>query len=378
MSKLISVDGPLRGKAFEVTELASIGRAESCAVRLQGRHVSRIHARLERKDGATLLRDNDSRNGVFVNGASVKESALKPDDVVEIGEHVLVFEPTGDPEKLPRARAVETLEDPFAAGEADERMPRLLAAAAALAGMDDERELAKRLLEALMVAIPSERGFVMATDGGPLKPLARKSPAGEEEFQVSNVLGAQALTEKKALVAIDVWRKPPDAGKRVGLLCVPLVAKDHALGLACLEAKMADGEERPRFGLADLRFAAALSAFAAQRLAQLRRLASGARLGHKSLPDLVTAFEKEVVVGVLHAAKGDLDAAAKALGVSRGVLDTRLKSLGLVAASPSSAKAPEGKPASAQAPEGKPPAPAAKAPEAKAPPPAEGWKSVDV
>jgi hypothetical protein len=352
MTRLVAVDGPLKGKTFEVTELASIGRGDTCAVRLDGRHVSRIHARLERREGAMVLKDNESRNGVFVNGASVKESALKADDVVEIGEHVLVFEPTGDPEKLPRARAVESLEDPFAAGELDARLPAL---AAALAGEDDERELAKRLLDALLAAAPAERGFVMASEpGGPLKPLARKSPAGEEDFLISNVLGAQVLQEKRAIVAIDVRRKPPAEGARIGLLAVPLIARGHALGLAVLEAKLGPADERPTFSTADLRFAFALAAFAGQRLAQLRRLGSGSKGGHKSLPDLVTAFEKELVVGALHGAKGDLDAAAKALGVGRAALDARLKSLGLVAAAPA-AKPPEGKPPSAA-----------------------GWKSVEV
>jgi hypothetical protein len=47
MSKFFVIEGPLRGKTFEVSELASIGRGETCAVRLDGRHVSRIHPRLE-------------------------------------------------------------------------------------------------------------------------------------------------------------------------------------------------------------------------------------------------------------------------------------------------------------------------------------------
>ena len=40
MSKFFVIEGPLRGKTFEVSELASIGRGETCAVRLEGRHVS--------------------------------------------------------------------------------------------------------------------------------------------------------------------------------------------------------------------------------------------------------------------------------------------------------------------------------------------------
>ena len=105
MSKFFVIEGPLRGKTFEVSELASIGRGETCAVRLEGRHVSRIHARLERRTDGMLIKDNGSRNGIFVNGQNVREAILRPDDQVEIGEHVLVFDATKDPEKLPRAAA---------------------------------------------------------------------------------------------------------------------------------------------------------------------------------------------------------------------------------------------------------------------------------
>src|SRR5258708_5622272 len=88
MNKFFVIEGPFRGKTFEISELASIGRGETCAVRLDGRHVSRVHARLEKRPDGMLIKDNGSRNGIFVNGASVREAILRADDQVEIGEHV--------------------------------------------------------------------------------------------------------------------------------------------------------------------------------------------------------------------------------------------------------------------------------------------------
>ena len=333
MSRIVVVDGPLRGKTFEVTELASIGRGDACAVRLDGRHVSRLHARLERRENGMLIRDNGSRNGIFVNGQSVKEAILRPDDLLELGEHVLVFDPTADPQALPRARALESLSDPFSpGGEADPRLAKALGVAAALAGMESEKEIAQALLDALLAALSAERAFVMVADaGGPLRPLARRVPAGEEEFALSGVLQHLVMQERRAILAVDVRRRPPHAGARVGVLCVPLATKTSAVGLAYLETKLVEAEERPRHGAADLRLAAALGVFAGQRLLQLQRLWTGARLGHASLPDFVAAFEKEAIVDALHAGKGDLEAAAKALGLSRAALDARLKAHGLVA-----------------------------------------------
>jgi hypothetical protein len=365
MSKFFVIEGPLRGKTFEVSELASIGRGETCAVRLEGRHVSRIHARLERRPDGMLIKDNGSRNGIFVNGQNVREAILRPDDQVEIGEHVLVFDATKDPEKLPRAAAIDSVADPFAPGEPDERLQKLLGVAASLVSQDEEKEIAKSLLEALMLAISAERGFVMVMDSsGQLKPAARRAPAGDEEFYLSNVLHHQVSKERRAVIATDVIRRQPNEGKGIGILCAPLATKSGYLGLVYLDARIPDGEAKPRFRSADLRFASALAIFAATRLAQLRRIGSGSWLGARTLAELMTAFEKETIVEALHAAAGDLTSAAKKLGMDRGALDARLKALGLV--TPAAAPAPAPKPAADPA--------ATKPPDL---PPSE-WKSVQV
>lgn len=337
MTKIYVLEGPLRGKTFEVTELASIGRGEACAVRLDGHHISRIHARLEKSGDAMVIKDNGSRNGIFVNGRGVKESALRPNDQIEIGEHLLVFEPSGDPEQLPRlgAAVVETVTDPFAPGEPDERLQRLLGVAASLAAMETEKEIAQQLLEALMLAISAHRGFVMLQDSkGELKPAARKVPSGDEEFALSNILQAPLAKQRRALIATDVRRQQPHEGKRVGILAAPLATKAGVLGLAYLDVALAEGEARPPFRTSDLRFAAALAVFAATRIAQLRRIAPIGLVGERPLPDLRAAFEKECVVEALQQKKGDLDGAAKLLGLTRATLDEKLKVMGLVSTPP--------------------------------------------
>jgi transcriptional regulator with GAF, ATPase, and Fis domain len=245
---------------------------------------------------------------------------------------VLVFDPTKDPEKLPRAAAIDSVADPFAPGEPDERLQKLLGVAAGLVAQDDEKEIARSLLEALMLAISAERGFVMVMDSsGQLKPAARRAPAGDEEFYLSNVLHHQVSKERRAVIATDVIRRQPNEGKGIGILCAPLATKSGYLGLVYLDARIPDGESKPRFKSADLRFASALAIFAATRLAQLRRISSGSWQGAKSLGELMTLFEKEIIVEALHQAQGDLSVASRKLGTERAALDARLKALGLVA-----------------------------------------------
>src|SRR5436309_208113 len=101
MPRLLVVEGPLKGRQFEVGPGGTMGRGEACTVRVEGRHISRVHCKFEQRGEQLAIVDNDSRNGIFVNGHKVKEQLLAKDDELEVGEHVLVFEPSyempGDP-----------------------------------------------------------------------------------------------------------------------------------------------------------------------------------------------------------------------------------------------------------------------------------------
>jgi len=71
----------------------AIGRGDGCAVLLDSRSVSRLHALIQRKDGGDLaLVDLGSRNGSFVNGARVSfPVALNDQDRLVFGDQELTF-----------------------------------------------------------------------------------------------------------------------------------------------------------------------------------------------------------------------------------------------------------------------------------------------
>jgi ABC-type multidrug transport system ATPase subunit/pSer/pThr/pTyr-binding forkhead associated (FHA) protein/ABC-type multidrug transport system permease subunit len=74
-----------------VGELTTIGR-EGCDLDLPNLQVSRLHAEVLRVDGALVLHDRASINGVFVNGQRIDKHALKVGDVIQIGPFKLVFD----------------------------------------------------------------------------------------------------------------------------------------------------------------------------------------------------------------------------------------------------------------------------------------------
>ncbi|HWE23839.1 MAG TPA: FHA domain-containing protein [Myxococcales bacterium] len=82
----------------------TIGRDDANAVRLPERNVSRHHARLRRSNGALLIEDLGSYNGVRINGEIIAEpTPVKEGDLIEIGDYDLAVEGRLEAPPPPRA-----------------------------------------------------------------------------------------------------------------------------------------------------------------------------------------------------------------------------------------------------------------------------------
>ncbi len=66
------------------TGQTSIGRADTCAIKLDAPSVSREHAVIVEANGAYILRDKGSTNGLYVGGQRLAETPLEPGIVVRI------------------------------------------------------------------------------------------------------------------------------------------------------------------------------------------------------------------------------------------------------------------------------------------------------
>ena len=105
----------------------TIGRQEGNTIRLTGRNVSRSHARLLQRNGAYIVEDLGSYNGVTVNGERIDAKAeLAAGDQLGIGDYDLAFQsdvmatantmPSPKPKSQPPARLV-VLGEPAAGAE---------------------------------------------------------------------------------------------------------------------------------------------------------------------------------------------------------------------------------------------------------------------
>ncbi|MCL2227866.1 MAG: ATP-binding cassette domain-containing protein [Oscillospiraceae bacterium] len=70
----------------------TIGRGEGCDIKLEHISVSKLHAKICRKDEACFLLDNNSTNGVFINGKKVEgKCRLHEKDIIVITNSKIIF-----------------------------------------------------------------------------------------------------------------------------------------------------------------------------------------------------------------------------------------------------------------------------------------------
>ena len=105
-TNILAVRGPRRVRTFYFerhqgeaapqrvplnSDKAVIGRATDADIQLTSQRVSRQHAFVTRTGNDYSIRDNDSHNGIFLNGLKIHSAVLRDGDVVQIGDASLIF-----------------------------------------------------------------------------------------------------------------------------------------------------------------------------------------------------------------------------------------------------------------------------------------------
>jgi pSer/pThr/pTyr-binding forkhead associated (FHA) protein len=68
-----------------------IGRADDCHICIEDETVSYRHAHIEKDNEIIRISDENSTNGLFVNGQRVKNAQLKQHDIIRIGNTFLTL-----------------------------------------------------------------------------------------------------------------------------------------------------------------------------------------------------------------------------------------------------------------------------------------------
>ena len=76
-------------KAFRLSKKESmVGRDDACGICVPVASISGEHMKIEYKLGTFIVSDMQSKNGIVVNGRTVRRSSLKAGDIIQLGEAI--------------------------------------------------------------------------------------------------------------------------------------------------------------------------------------------------------------------------------------------------------------------------------------------------
>ena len=88
--KVAVIEGPLKGRSFDLNDEVTIGRAEKCHIVVDDTYVSQVHARIYGNGDGYRVEDLGSTNGTYLNRRRITAPAeLSRGDRIKIGKTVL-------------------------------------------------------------------------------------------------------------------------------------------------------------------------------------------------------------------------------------------------------------------------------------------------
>ncbi|MBI2434238.1 MAG: FHA domain-containing protein, partial [Candidatus Hydrogenedentes bacterium] len=230
---------------FEITARGlSIGRNADNDIMLEDGLVSRRHARLWYDHETLLIEDLGSRNGVQVNGASVKQSELHHGDEVQIGPALFRVVRVTDSQlgrTVISAENAASLYQSMVSDTQSPRLPVLYRAAQLLGSVFDLDVLLAQILALIFEALPVRRGFIMLRPPrGNAEPKIHASLSKEtadEGPPLSHTLIQHVFTTKEAMLTLDAQldSRFDHAASIVGhgihsAMCAPLCGREAVEG----------------------------------------------------------------------------------------------------------------------------------------------------
>ncbi len=99
---IVVTEGPDKGRKVDIDrQRVSIGRSSGCDLILDDPSVSYQHAEIVVDESGHLLRDTHSTNGIFMMGHRIRSVFLRPGSSFQVGNNLLVFEPSQDVVSVP-------------------------------------------------------------------------------------------------------------------------------------------------------------------------------------------------------------------------------------------------------------------------------------
>ncbi len=293
MAQLIIVEGPNRGKTFELSKKETLGRADACSIVLNDRRVSENHAEIRLRKNGYEIANLDPAKSLLVNGEVFKQTRLQHGDWITIADTTLVFSEDSEPKKgqldvqaidtddLVRSQiqarrkqfedADSVIESLDRTNEADSRLKTLYRLAQKLSTQMELNKLLEKLADECIEIFKADRATVMLTvdeDGRKVRPLVTRHREGEHETEgeatVSRTIIKEVFNAKEAILCTDTrddarflsGQSIVDQNLRA-FICAPFVSQGRITGIL-----QVDSSREHSLAEEDLELASAVAQFA--------------------------------------------------------------------------------------------------------------------
>lgn len=265
------IEGPDKGRSFEITESDGLVGRRNGAVPLTDSTVSRRHARLVRENGRWILEDLGSANGTFLNGTRlVRQMTVHGGDQIRCGTSLLIFggelsdniqaQVDLDSDQQMDAAVVATVpsnEDsviiptPEAGRQAIGNLRILYNLIAETGSLFNVDVLLGRIMEKVFEIVRADRGFILlADDEGRLKLKASRiagQPADGEKLPISYTIINEAMRNQVGVLSSNAMadrrfasgKSVHDLGIR-SAMCVPIKGREGILGVINVDCNVSE------------------------------------------------------------------------------------------------------------------------------------------
>ena len=236
--------------AFELTKAkTTIGRDESCDIVLLGKHVSRLHAIIEKNGDCYEIKDNDSAVGLLANGKKIDNLLLTAGKTFSIACFDLAF---AESFPLPTIAQKSPTEKVTTDKGKSQELELIIET---LRQKESPKELLEQLLLGLVKLLGAERGFVLLADeeSRVYSPVVSYQLADEEERSaISRTVCRFSVEENKCILiensAADERCKEAASlvveAKPRTIFCGPLRSRKGPIGVLYLDKESDENATR--------------------------------------------------------------------------------------------------------------------------------------
>ncbi|MHC4295466.1 MAG: FHA domain-containing protein, partial [Planctomycetota bacterium] len=269
MASIQVIQGPDKGRSFELREGENIVGRQSQTVRLNDGTISRQHTRLILRNGQWTLEDLGSANGTYLNGTRLEEpAALNRGDQIRCGASLLVFgdDPITIPSvdvdedgklvdaaivaKLPSNEDSIIIPTPEAGAQAIDNLRILYNLISEVSSIFNVDTLLQRTMDKIFEIVKADRGYILLIDpAGKLTCKASRLSINSTgaEIPISRTIINQVTKDEIGILSSNAMSDQRfTSGKSVhdfgirSAICVPIKGRERILGIIHVDCNVSD------------------------------------------------------------------------------------------------------------------------------------------